>query len=393
MVARFGTEARFFGEVWPRLVEVALAMPRLFPRGELPVLGCEGVGEVVLSRRQVGCLVVHLFLRTVVVPWWKEGEPEGEGLHDFGVWYGTEGQRQVGAVRVYLEALMGYFEEVVCPLAVGGLDDEGWVVRYTLRSVEELEFRELLRAGCALGEVEVEVVERFDTGPRSLGMPGGAAVVAANKYIGFGQSATQEEVHVGSSPEACPAVLITPPLRDDQVVIIRGAQAMVNVTGQRRDIKAEEMPVPDDGLSAWRERTMLFMDALEMDMVEPGDSLPDFVPANLSRELRKSYTAFSTCGIREVRTGLWGCGAFCGDPGIKILLLWLAASLACTKLVVVCDGEGRDFAVKFRCLVKKALAVVRDTTDLWELLNQAPASLAKGKTLPWIVEQLEKRQH
>jgi poly(ADP-ribose) glycohydrolase len=287
---------------------------------------------------------------------------------------------------------MGYFEEVVCPLAVGGLDEEGWVVRYTLRSVEEREFGELLRAGCALGEVEVEVVERFDTAPRSLGMPGGAAVVAANKYIGFGQSATQEEVHVGSSPEACPAVLFTPPLSDDQVVIIRGAQAMVNVTGQRRDIKAEEMPVPDGGLVAWRERTMLFMDALEMDMVEPGDSLPDLMPANLRRELKKSYTAFSASGIREVRTGLWGCGAFCGDPDIKMLLLWLAASLAGTKLVVVCDGEGRDFALKFRCLVNKALAVVRDTTDLWELLNQAPASLVRGNTLPWIIEQLEKRQ-
>jgi poly(ADP-ribose) glycohydrolase len=138
---------------------------------------------------------------------------------------------------------------------------------------------------------------------------------------------------------------------------------------------------------------MLFMDALEMDMVESGDSLPDLIPANLSRELRKSYTAFSASRIREVRTGLWGCGAFCGDPGIKMILLWLAASLAGTKLVVICDGEGRDFAITFRCLVKKALAVVRDTTDLWELLNQAPASLGKGKTLSWIIEQLEKRQH
>lgn len=91
--------------------------------------------------------------------------------------------------------------------------------------------------------------------------------MSANKVVGFGQSATQEQVHVGTSPEACPAVLITPPLRDDQALIVRGPQAMVNITGQQRDICLEEVPTPDGGVNAWWERTMVFMDALELDAV------------------------------------------------------------------------------------------------------------------------------
>ncbi|KAK4240446.1 putative poly glycohydrolase [Achaetomium macrosporum] len=385
-----GGEGFFFNQVWPRLAQLALQMPALFPSGRLPALGTGpgAVNELVLSRRQVACLVVHQFFRTLLAPEWKREE---DGFHDFGLWYpGMEEERQPSAARAYLAALMRYLEEVSCRDEV--VDDGEWEVAYNLRSVKGRDFMELLQSsGCPLGEVEVKVVERYDILPASLGISGGAAVVSANKYIGFGKSATQEEIHVGSSPEACPAVLITPPLRDDQVLIVRGAQPMVNITGQRRDIRVEEMPVPDGGGKAWRERTMLFMDALELDMAEAKESLPDLLPGNLDREIRKAYTAFSSRRVREIRTGLWGCGAFCGDPGIKGLLLWLAASLANTRLLIVCDRGGLGFAKEFQCAVNEIRRTIRDTAALRELLDRVPDSLARGRTLSWVIEQLEQR--
>ncbi len=387
ITSRFQSESRFFAVVWPRIARLALEMPALFPAGELPVLGGRDgeTSKVALSRRQAACLVVHQFLRTLVAPGWME---EG-GLCDFGVWYGREGQRQESAVRAYLGALIAYFEEVVCG---GGLDSGEWVVEYALRSVEEGVFQEVLgREGCVLGEMEVVLVERYDLLPESLGIPGGAAVVSANRNIGFGQSATQEEVHVGSSPEACPAVLLTPPLKDGQVLVVRGAQVMVNITGQRRDIGVEKMPIPEGGQKAWRERTMLFMDALELDMAEAGNRLPDLLPGNIDREVRKAYTAFLSGGFSEVRTGLWGCGAFCGDPGIKMLLLWLAASMAGLRLVVVCDSTDLEFAKDLRCVAGMARDVLRDTAGLRQLLGEAPPSLLRGQSLSWIRGQLEQK--
>ncbi len=388
ITSRFQSETRFFAVVWPRIAQLALEMPALFPTGGLPVLGGRD-GEssrVTLSRRQAACLVVHQFLRTLVAPRWME---EG-GLCDFGVWYGREGQRQESAALAYLGALMGYFGEVVCGGA--GMGSGEWVVEYALRSVKEGGFqRELGREGCVLGEMKVVVVERYDLSPKSLGIPGGAAVVSANQYVGFGQSATQEEVHVGSSPEACPAVLLTPSLRDDQVLIVRGAQVMVNITGQRRDIRVEKMLVPEGGQTAWRQRVMLFMDALELDMAEAGDRLPDLLPGNMDREVRKAYTAFSSGGFSEIRTGLWGCGAFCGDPGIKTLLLWIAASMAALRLVVVCDSSDLGFAEELRCIADMVRVVVRDTSGLRQLLSKAPVSLVRGQSLSWIKGLLEQK--
>lgn len=72
-----------------------------------------------------------------------------------------------------------------------------------------------------------------------------------------------------------------------------------------------------------------------------------------------------------------------------MLLLWLAASLAETGLVIVCDSSAREFAEQLRFVVEKARGVLRDTFDLRRLLDQAPGGLAKGQTLSWVREQLE----
>lgn len=385
----------FLRRVWPRLVKLALEMPALFPAGQLPVLG-RGPQSLSLSRKQAACLVVHQFLRTLARPGWMMTEDGEDGICDFGVWYaGEESQRHPRAARAYLWALMRYFEGVVCDEAAVGVPREGWAVEYTVRSLAE-DQEGVLRGGagsgqgCPLGDVEVVVVERYDVSPASLGLPGGAAVVAANKFIGFGRSATQEEVHVGTSPEACPAVLVTPPLRNDQVLVVRGAQAMVNITGRGRDIRVEKMSTPSGGVCAWRSRTMLFMDALELDMVESRDqALPDLLPGNMDREIRKAYTAFSAGGFNEVRTGLWGCGAFGGDPETKMLLLWMAASLAGARLMIICDRDLGAFAEELQLTLERAKGTLQDVKHLRQLLEEGQGHLGRGQVLAWVRQKIE----
>jgi poly(ADP-ribose) glycohydrolase len=294
---------------------------------------------------------------------------------------------------------MGYFAEVVCDEGRIGMPRMEWEVVYTLRALsgnmneEEDVLCEKIGKGSPLGEAEVLVMERYDTSPASLGLPGGAAVVSANRFIGFGQSATQEEVHVGTSPEACPAVLVTPPLKDDQVLIVRGAQAMVNVSGRGRNIVVDEIGVPPGGENGWRERTMLFMDALELDLVqttEPG--LSDLIRENVDREIRKACTAFSAGSFGEVRTGLWGCGAFAGDPGVKMLLLWVAASVAGIRLVAICDQGLRLFAEELQLTLEWAKQELRDTKALRQVLDRAPKCLARGQILTWIRTEYKREQ-
>jgi len=369
----------FFAACWPRLVQVALQLPELFPSGYIPILN-DYIPPVMFTRRQAACLVIHQFLRTLRAPEWRH-----DGTHDFGIWYSSE-QRQESAALAYLEALFVYFDQVVYDESQ--LDDPLWMIQYDLRSTDQEEM--IITQSCPLANIEIAIVDKYDLSPKSLALPGGAAVISANKYIGFGQSATQEEVHVGTSPEACPAVLITPPLTDNQALIVKGAQAMINITGQRRDIAVEAMSLPEGGLRTWRERTMLFMDALELDMVDVQEgALPDLIPGNTDREIKKAFTAFSSARYGEVRTGIWGCGAFCGDPAVKTLLLWIAASLAGVKLVVVCDYQNQVTGTELQGLVSKVKDRLGDVQGILKLLENAPRGLLRFQTAPEFEKMLE----
>ncbi|KAL7925811.1 poly glycohydrolase domain-containing protein [Trichoderma austrokoningii] len=326
----------FFSRLWPTIVQLALMLPNLFPTRKIPVL--QPGEKLCLTAKEVSCLVAHQFLCTCQPPPWREG------YHDFSVWYGS-GQRHPQAVRIYLTALFSYFDEFSGEAAIS-LDRH---VEFSLHVSIAPKLDE-----SRLGTLTVVYVEKFSTEPQEAAYQGhnGATIVSANKDIGFGQSATQEELYVGNCPEACPAVLFTPTLRDDQVLVVRGARPMLRILGQRRDLVWEELaPKEKQG------GRMLFMDALELDEVSEGSAvLSDLKRENMTRELRKAYTAFLSWSGGEnpvVWTGLWGCGAFNGDPATKAILMWMAASLAGKELRLLVDASQKDFGVRFGRFVEK----------------------------------------
>ena len=184
---------------------------------------------------------------------------------------------------------------------------------------------------------------------------------------------------VGASPELCVVVLLTPTLKDDEVLTVQGAQALISMTGYGRDAhlyKNLELDPPSAGhFSKWRRRTVFFMDALELDAHDTSQLTPDLLPGNVDRELQKAYTAFSslrncTQGFEVVVTGLWGCRSFGGNRQIKTIIRWLAASLAGTKLLFVCAGKDHEtFSVELRSFIKHCLNNRCITQDLLAALR------------------------
>lgn len=158
---------------------------------------------------------------------------------------------------------------------------------------------------------------------------------------------------------------------------------MFRISGQRRDISWESLDV--------RERCggrMLFMDALEVDNMDDGDGLPDLGAGNILRELRKSYTAFASWeGGREatISTGLWGCGAFNGNPGVKVTILWMAASLARKRLRVICDPSNAEFSAKFGQFIDQVPRFWK-MQHLMESLLTMPRSLRLLETVDWLLK-------
>lgn len=370
----------FYTRTWPALVRLAVEMPALFPKHYLTILSPRNP-QVKLSRRQTACLVVHQFLCTLTAPTWQDG------YHDFHIWYNSE-QPHAGAIDAYLTAMFAYFDRITenddySPLAT---DPASWPISYTLHTNQD----PLPTTQHKLLPLEVLELSAASTSPEVLGIPDGASVISANKFVGFGRTGTQEETHVGASPECCPAVLVTPPLQDNQALVVAGPEAMIAIVGYGCDARCAEVLLPSGGAAMhrhkWAKRTMLFIDALELDVADRRGGLPDVLPGNVERELHKAYTGFRSSHIaREVTprypysviyTGFWGCRTFGGNPDIKALIQWCAASLAGSPMKFICStSEQHAFAAALRSFADYAFGTGVGTD---ELLRRSPGDVAPG---------------
>ena len=69
-----------------------------------------------------------------------------------------------------------------------------------------------------------------------------------------------------------------------------------------------------------------------------GDKAVQFQQAAVERELNKAFAAFRGGGP-AIATGNWGCGAFGGDPRLKLVLQLAAASQAGRPLAYFTFGD------------------------------------------------------
>ncbi|KAF7368636.1 Poly glycohydrolase isoform [Mycena venus] len=335
----------FLDNTWPRCVEIALEMPQLFPDGYLQPLTSESPTQV-LTPRQISCLVVHQFLCTLPkLPWVPINEEENS--QDLHIWYAGD-QPHPKAVSAYLTALFTFFERVASNTVPSHSIS---LTLHTAPSTPHID-TELLFKPISTTELETPSVDTS-----LLGLPSGACVISANSHIGFGRTASQEEMHVGCTPQSLPAKLFAPPLKDNEVIVLRGCEAVVELTGYARNAKLSAIiPV---GKHNWSARTMLFMDALELDGYDASASTPDLLPGNVDRELTKAYTAFASypghTPYETVVTGHWGCRAFGGNREIKSIIQWSAASMAGVQLNFVCD-KSDSFVSDFRSFTSQALS-------------------------------------
>jgi poly(ADP-ribose) glycohydrolase len=281
---------------------------------------------------------------------------------------------------MYLEALFAYFESL--PSAKELIDDH--LADHKAVSYELHQSGQTPLADAKLGPVHINYldVHTSDTHHPHIQGRGGAAAVSSNKVIGFGQSATQEEIFVGIAPEAHPVVLVAPHLTDDTVITVSGARAMVDVRGQRRNIEWNIRTMTNDSEGG----RLVFMDALEMDMVERSSDkdLPDLYPENIDRELQKATHGFTSYNGDSIFTGLWGCGAFGGDPGVKLMILWLAAGVANVELHLMLGPGEHDLGRQLEKVAKACDGLTLN--DVRGLLGRVPMELRKEGILRWIAE-------
>jgi len=171
----------------------------------------------------------------------------------------------------------------------------------------------------------------------------------ANKYLGGGalrSGKVQEEIRFAISPECFVGMLFCEVMRPNEVIFIVGTFQYSNYTGYGRGfrfsgscLRGREESLDHQGR---RGPHIVAFDAL------CGVGEQQYDSPKILRELQKAYIAClgdveenPSTRCQGFATGNWGCGAFGGDPQLKALLQWLAASAADRDLVYYPFGDHR----------------------------------------------------
>lgn len=212
----------------------------------------------------------------------------------------------------------------------------------------------------------------------------------ANEYLGGGvlhSGCVQEEIRFTVCPELLVGMLLCERMRDDEAIEIWGAEHFSYYVGYARNFRyagpvvrggvpLREVclpsctrmgagdPVEESALSSRGGQTtttlccvrdvgVIAFDALCL----PGEF--QYTRNGIYRELIKAFVAFSgsfvTANGNKVATGNWGAGAFGGDPQLKMLIQWIAATVAGRPGMVYCsfDDERMD---RLRAVTEKMVA-------------------------------------
>ena len=76
-------------------------------------------------------------------------------------------------------------------------------------------------------------------------------------------------------------------------------------------------------------------------MFEVKDSVSQYLEIHVKREITKAYCGFSfdEGETKKIVTGNWGCGAFGGNVQLKMLVQWIACTIAGKEIVYCPFGE------------------------------------------------------
>ncbi|CAH2059872.1 unnamed protein product [Thlaspi arvense] len=168
----------------------------------------------------------------------------------------------------------------------------------------------------------------------------------ANKYLGGGalnRGCVQEEIRFMINPELIAGMLFLPRMDDNEAIEIVGAERFSCYTGEinkalcgflnhRKSWQHQNISIDkgDNEIQVDKESGLLHTDTT-MSHRAPLNDVETNREKHASNFDRDFYVEGADCMDHEddgVATGNWGCGVFGGDPELKAMIQWLAASQA-----------------------------------------------------------------
>jgi poly(ADP-ribose) glycohydrolase len=351
-----GFAERFFPRILSSLFHHARA---LVDRDDptLPIHRQGVTASTVIARATVSGWLSHLLLGTLSAPTRDHPDLDCSRLLD-----GTE-PWQLAKLR----CMLGYFDRI----STSELPGRIVVARRALSPRAASEWRGDPRPLTALTVDERGAIE--DTEQH-------LQVDFANRHLGGGvlrRGSVQEEIRFSVAPECLVAMILSPRMRDDEAIAIRGTERFALTRGYGPSLEyggsySDPAPRDRDGTP---DVDLVAIDALDLQ----GDRELQFTGTAMLRELNKARAGW----LRDrrglpVATGNWGCGAFGGDVPLKAVLQWMAASAEGRALRYHTFGDARVGGLA--SFARQATARIRTVGELWRRLV-ACADPARSESL------------
>ena len=292
----------------------AIEAPRLFPESFVfPIFKQRETSNLTLSREQIRCLLALMLW--CVFPRQEREHNLPRDYTFYKVLGPAKGKRDQQIAK--LMCLFAYFESVE---QLNPLECVSFSRSYMTDRVVWPECTE--RLSTLFIDESKDLVETKD---RMI------KVDFANSYFGggvLGFGTVQEECMLLAYVEPIVGVLFIEQLGDKDAVHIQGARVVNRYSGYQSEFRWEATVDPPIVLDSQgrNDDTIAVIDAINFD----GRELEQYYGHWIERELNKALQGFKAQdveGKRPVATGNWGCGAFRGDPQLKFLIQWIAASV------------------------------------------------------------------
>ncbi|XP_043273552.1 poly(ADP-ribose) glycohydrolase-like [Venturia canescens] len=364
----------FFTSLLPKIIQLALQLPALVT-GPIPLLKQHTNCCISFSQLQVASLLANAFLCTF--PRRNSTNPQSEyasypyiNFNRLFSAYKADKPNRSNAVMEKLKCLFHYFRRVTSKAPGGTIT---------------LERRYIPKEDCPKwDQLDAKLPSLHITSKGTIETEGAGLLQVdfANKFVGGGVlnwGCVQEEIRFVICPELMVTMLVTEALDDTEALVISGIERYSKYDGYSNNFTwtgdyVDETPRDNSG----RKRTsVVAIDALYFKQPNA-----QFSKENILRELNKAYVGFSSTEIDQenlpaIATGNWGCGAFRGNPKLKVLLQLMAAAVAGRSMVYFTFGDTnlRDsVADMYWHLVQRNI----DLAQLFSLLSQyekAPSSV------------------
>ena len=353
-----GLSVKLFERVVPSVLRHAQTLVHGANPPELP-LHAQGVAaKTSLARSAVAGWVAHMLLGTLPQP--------GTG------WNGLDFHRLLSSdqsqERAKLRCVLEYFDRIAERAPKGRFEVE----RVEAPAPTAMEW---------LGDASPLTPLTVDEAGTIEDAVGHRQADFANAYLGGGVlrgGCVQEEIRFAVAPEHLAAMIVSPKMLADEAIVMRGAERFAAVKGYAFELAygggfRDPTPRAADGTV---DVEFAAIDAVDYRRADPARQ---FTEEAMLRELGKARAGWARdARMLPVATGNWGCGAFLGDPMLKAIVQWIAASAEGRAVRYFTFGDARvgalaGFAARARAQVKTAGA-------LWGRLRAA-AGAGGGEAL------------